>query len=310
LSNQPNIYDTITTKIIMQLEDGVRAWNQPWVSANQEAAFKMPLNPTTGKDYRGVNILLLWGAAEEKGFTTNEWATFKQWSYAKQSIRKGEKQNLIVFYDKMVKENEKGEEQVIPFLKTSYVFNRCQLQGYKYIEPQEKPMLFNRINAADNFIKGTGAIIHNTGDRAFYRRTADEIYLPPEIMFTGSATQTPEEAYYSTGFHELGHWTGSPTRLNRQFGKRFGDQDYAVEELVAEISAAFTSCKLGITDAPREDHAQYLANWLTVLKNDNRAIVTAASKAQEATDYLFNLQQITKPANDNRSPVAAQLRAG
>lgn len=290
LTQLKDTYAQVTDKIIHQLDNGVRPWHQPWGSVSQNVAFKIPINPTTGKEYRGVNILMLWGAAEEKRFTTNEWATFKQWSYHKQTIRKGEKQNLIVFYDKMVKENDKGEEVQIPFLKASYVFNRCQLQGYKYVEPEERPMLFNRINAADNFINNTKAIIHNTGDRAFYRRSSDEIYLPPDIMFTGSETQTPEEAYYATAFHELAHWTGSPTRLNRQFGKRFGDQDYAMEELVAEMSAAFTSVKNDITDAPRADHAQYLANWLSVLKQDNRAILTAASKAQEATDFLFKLQ--------------------
>lgn len=284
-----DIYTEVTTKIIQQLDNGVRPWHQSWKSANRDAAFKIPKNAITGKEYRGINVPLLWMEADQRNFTTNEYASFKQWSYNKYSVRKGEKASLIVYYDTMVKQNEDGEEVKIPFLKTSYVFNRCQLQGYKYVEPEPIEILFNRINKAEEFIKNTGAIIHHVGDRAFYRRTTDEIHLPPEVMFTGSESQTPEEAYYATGFHELAHWTGADKRLNRQFGKRFGDHAYAAEELIAEISAAFTSVKMDITDAPRADHAQYLANWLTVLKQDSRAILTASSKAQEATDYLFGL---------------------
>lgn len=285
-----DIYTEVTTKIIQQLDNGVRPWHQPWGSVTQNVAFKMPINATTGKVYRGINVPLLWMAAEEKGFTTNEYASYKQWAARKEYVRKGEKANLIVYYDKIVKQNEDGEEVKIPFLKSSYVFNRCQLQSYKYEEPEPREMLFNRINRAENFIRNTGVKINHSGNRAYYRLFTDEIYLPPEIMFTGSETQTPEEAYYATAFHEMAHWTGAYDRLNRRFGKRFGDHAYAVEELVAEISAAFTSCKLDITDAPREDHAQYLASWLKVLKEDSRAILTASSKAQEATDYLFKLQ--------------------
>ena len=128
--------------------------------------------------------------------------------------------------------------------------------------------------------------ISHGGGRAFYRPATDSIQLPPRDAFIGSPTSTPAEAYYSTMLHELTHWTSAETRCNRQLGKRFGDQAYAIEELVAELGAAFLCADLGITDEPRADHAQYLAAWLSVLKADKKAIFTAASKASEAAAFL------------------------
>ncbi|WP_341769293.1 ArdC family protein [Enterobacter hormaechei] len=124
-----NLYETITDKIIHQLEQGTRPWHKPWQDENASAGYKLPINATTGKEYRGINIPMLWLAVEEKAFTTNEWATFKQWEATKETVRKGEKGNMIVFYDIMEKENDKQEIETIPFLKTSYVLNRSQLKS-------------------------------------------------------------------------------------------------------------------------------------------------------------------------------------
>lgn len=287
------VYETITATIIQQLEQGVRPWHKPWHTETPSVAFKIPTNPITGKDYRGINIPLLWHAADDKGFTTNEFATFNQWVQKKETIRKGEKGNTIIFYDLMEKENEKHEIEKVPFVKTAIVFNRSQLQSYnkEEITNEEKAPLFERIEHVDNFIKNTGARIkYDGGNRAYYSRLTDDIHMPYPDKFIGTPTQDAKEGFYSTMLHELGHWSGNEKRLNRQFGKRFGDKAYAFEELVAEMTSAFVCCRLDITDAPRQDHANYLGSWLEVLHSDNKAILTAASKASQAADYLASLQ--------------------
>jgi antirestriction protein ArdC len=142
---------------------------------------------------------------------------------------------------------------------------------------------------ADAFVAATGATIAHGGSRAYYRPSTDSIQLPPRDAFIGTRTSNPAESYYSTVLHELTHWTSHAQRCDRQLGKRFGDDAYAMEELVAELGAAFLCARIGITAEPRIDHAQYLASWLSVLKADKRAIFTAASKASESTDWLHRL---------------------
>ena len=146
------------------------------------------------------------------------------------------------------------------------------------------------ITPASVIVVATGATIHHGGGRAFYRPSTDSVQLPPREAFIGTPTSTPAESDYSTLCHELCHGTSHESRCNRQLGKRFGDQAYAVEELVAELGAAFLCADLRITDAPRTDHAQYLASWLAVMKADKKAIFTAASKASEAAAFLAALQ--------------------
>lgn len=172
------IYESITNTVIQQLEQGVRMWHQPWNSVNANVAYKIPFNGTTGKEYRGINIPMLWMANEEKKFTTNEWATFKQWESNKESVQKGEKGNMIVFFDMLEKENDKQQIEKIPFLKVSYVFNRSQLKSYVpgEVVPEEPEPLFERIEQAETFVKNTGAVIrHDGGDRAYYNKLSDII---------------------------------------------------------------------------------------------------------------------------------------
>ncbi|PSL24174.1 ArdC family protein [Dyadobacter jiangsuensis] len=250
--------------------------------------------PTTGKSYRGINIPLLWGAAAEKEYTSHQWASFKQWADKKEFVRKGEKATTIVYYDTI--EREKDDEiKKIPFLKMSFVFNQCQLQSYKGEEPKPDQADFvTRIQKADDFINNTGAVVKHGGSRAFYNPAQDYIQMPPTFAFTGTETQNPTEAYYSTKLHELSHWSGVEKRCNRQMGKRFGDDAYAMEELVAEMSSAFLCAGLEITDGPQPDHASYLGDWLTVLKKDKRAILTAAGAASKAGDFLRSLQPTSR----------------
>src|ERR1019366_1570514 len=163
------------------------------------------------------------------------------------------------------------------------VFAAEQVDGYQVpvIDPLPA-MVITPIEQAEAFVAATGASIRHGGGRAYYRPATDSIQLPPREAFIGTPTSTPAESYYSTLCHELTHWTSPESRCNRQLGKRFGDDAYAIEELVGELGTAFLCADLRITDEPRADHAQYLASWLEVLKADKKAIFTAASKASEA----------------------------
>lgn len=281
-------YQEVTDTIIKQLEAGTVPWVKPWQSEGS-ASFAMPQNATTGKAYQGINIVLLWSATEDKQFHTHEWATFKQWSERKETIRKGEKCTIIVYYDTMEKEVD-GEIKKIPFLKSSYVFNRSQLQSFEYKGSESTPFNCN-IATVDSFVQNTQAIIeHDHSGACCYMPSKDKILMPYSYTFIDTSTRTRQEAYYSTLSHELVHWTGHISRLDRIRNKKFGDQAYVAEELIAELGAAFVCSELQITAEPREDHANYIANWLQVLQNDKTFVVKAASEASNAVAYLKGLQ--------------------
>lgn len=283
-------YQVITDAIVAALEK-CGPYERPWIGQT----LTMPVNATTGHEYRGTNILMLWLAAKEAGYAANSWATFKQWADKGASVRKGEKGTPIIWF-KMLdrKDADSGETDEegrrIPCARLSWAFNASQVDGYTAEECRaEDDNQVSPIMQADRLITASGATVRHEGTRAFYRPGTDEIVMPPQHLFTGTSTSSPTEAYYSVKLHELTHWTGP--RLAREFGKRFGDDAYAAEELVAELGAAFLCAKLGIASEPRADHASYLASWIRVLKNDRRAFVTAASKASEAADYLLGFQR-------------------
>jgi antirestriction protein ArdC len=197
--------------------------------------------------------------------------------------------SLVVFYKEYEtepnpeKSDDDGKRRVA---RASYVFNAAQVDGYALPEPPTTLGPIERIASVDRFIRATGARVEHGGDRAYYRSSTDHIQMPDEERFCGTDTLTRSEAYYAVLAHECIHWSGARHRLAREFGKRFGDAAYAAEELVAEIGSAFLCAELGITQDTRADHAQYLAQWLTLLKSDSRAIFTAAAKASEAVAYL------------------------
>ena len=286
-----DLQQQVTDTIIQQLEAGTVPWHQPWKGNNNRLP-ALPKNYTTNKRYNGINILLLWSSALVNDFATAEWATFKQWSEKKEMIRKGEKGSLVVYYDVMEKEVD-GELKEIPFLKSSYVFNRCQLSSYTPLaetQSDEPAPLFERIEQVDSFVQNTQAMIQHTGARACYIPSADLIEMPlPESFETGEHCSA-EEHYYSTLFHEMVHWSGHAKRLNRTKGKKFGDHDYAAEELVAELGAAFLSAELQINPVAKADHANYINSWLKVLKDNKKFIFAAASEASKAVDYMQSLQ--------------------
>lgn len=278
-----DLYQTVTDRIIAQIEAGARGddWTPPWTGNHRG----LPYNATTKRGYNGVNILLLWGHP----YPTNQWASYKQWQSKGAQVRKGERGEIIVYCGTRTRENGDGEEETFRFLKYSTVFNAAQVDGWQspvMIWPNEAEQAVQ----AEAFVAATGAQIHYGSAHAFYRHSTDEIHCPDWERFQASDKRNATEAAYGTLLHELTHWTGAEHRCDRQFGKRFGDDAYAAEELVAELGAAFLCAELGIAHEPREDHARYIEHWLGILRGDNKAIFTAASKASQAADYLKSLQ--------------------
>lgn len=281
-------YQIITDTILEALEN-CGPCERPWVGPS----LTMPVNAVSGHEYRGTNVVMLWIAAKEAGYPENGWATFKQWSEKGASVRKGEKGTPVIWFQ-MLERKDPGDAvdedgRRILCARLSWVFNAGQVDGYQSEKARTaKENQVSPIARADKLIAASRAKITHEGAQAFYRPSTDEIVLPPQHLFTGTSTSSATEAYYGVALHELTHWTAP--RLQREFGKRFGDAAYAAEELVAELGAAFLCAKLGIEGEPRADHAKYLASWIKILKGDRRSFITAASKASEASDYLLALE--------------------
>jgi len=286
-TNRKDIYSEITNQLIAAIEADPGKPSLPW--RRSSGPLFMPVNALTENAYNGINIVSLWVAAEVKGYAMPVWATYRQWSELGAQVRGGEKSSLVIFYkeydtdpDPAVADDD-GKRRVA---RASYVFNAAQVDGFAAPAAAEPLGPIERILEADRFVAATGAKIDHGGERAYYRPSTDHIQMPDEAAFCGTATMSRSEGYYATLLHELTHWSGAKHRLARDMGKRFGDQAYAGEELVAEIGAAFLCAELNITQETRPDHAQYLAQWLQLLKDDSRAIFTAAAKASEATLFL------------------------
>lgn len=289
-TTRQDVYARVTDRIIDDLAKGVRPWLKPWAAGYTADLITMPLRHN-GTPYRGMNVLLLWSEARDKGYCSSIWMTYKQATEMGAQIRKGEHGSLVVYADRFTttEQSDSGEdiERSIPFMKAYTVFNVEQIDGLPAhytdaLEPKAEPLYLAKESEA--FFAHTGAHFRHGGDKAFYAPSQDFIQLPPADAFWDA------ESYAATKAHELLHWTGHPTRLAREFGKRFGDTAYAREELVAELGSAFLCAALGITLEPRKDHAAYLGQWLAVLKEDKRAIFSAAAHAQRAVDYLHGLQ--------------------
>lgn len=284
-----DIYDRITASILAELEKGVRPWLKPWTAG---AAVSRPLR-ANGVAYRGINTLVLWSAAMEKGYGAPIWMTFRQALELNAHVRKGEQGTGVVYastFSKSETDADTGEatERDIPFLKGYTVFNVEQIEGlpaHYYPAPASPLNPETRIASAEAYFASTGATIRHGGDRAFYAPSLDLIQMPDFESFRDA------ESYYATLAHETVHWTSYERRLNRDFGRaRWGDESYAMEELVAELGSAFLGADLGLAPEMRADHASYIASWIDVLKNDRRAIFTAAAHAQRAADFLHGLQ--------------------
>ena len=274
--HNPEIAKQVADQIVRSLENGLTGeWEKPWICENG-----IPTNAVTGKPYQGTNILAFWASEIHSGYSSNLWAGFKQWSSVGAQVRKGEKSTTGIFFQYRKSEDKDGKENWFPFTKTIKVFNADQVDGF------EKPILdapnkAERNTAAEQVILNTGAVITYQGDRACYSPTNDCISMPPIEAFRST------EGFYGVHFHELAHWTGAEKRLDRKIRNRFGDDEYAMEELIAELSDAITCLNLGISTHLREDHAHYIKGWLRCLKNDTKQIYFAAGKAQQATNYIL-----------------------
>lgn len=298
-----NIAEEITNRILEDLGKGVTPWEKPW---KQGRGLPLPVNASTGKHYRGINVFVLWDQAQGKGYSSPSWVTFNQANALKGHVRKGEKGTGVVFYKRLSRTKSLNledevllEEQSFWVLRTYTVFNLDQVDGLDHLKAKPETIEpFAAIEEAEGLLVDSGAEIHHAGiDKAFYDRLGDFITLPLRESF-----KSPE-AYYGTALHELTHWTGHKDRLDREFGKRFGDQAYAFEELVAEMGAAFLCVSCGIPYDTQ--HASYIGDWMKILKDHKRAIFTAAAKAQAAMDFVLKRdQEESKDENVPDKPAA------
>jgi antirestriction protein ArdC len=294
-----DVYQKITDQIVSELEKGVRPWFKPWNAEHAAGRITRPLR-ANGIPYQGINVLMLWSEAIEKGYASPIWMTFKQALGLKANVRKGEHGSVVVYADKIIRtvaDSKTGEdtERAIPFMRGYTVFNTEQIEGlpgHYYAKPAPRAETVQRIERAEAFFAATGAKVVHGGSRACYVPSTDNVHMPCIDFFRDS------ESYYATLAHETTHWTRHPSRLDRDFGrKRFGDEGYGMEELVAELGSAFLSADLDLTPEVRDDHAAYIASWIKVLKDDKRAIFSAASHAQRAADFLHGLQNPAAEAN-------------
>jgi antirestriction protein ArdC len=288
-----DVYRHITAQIATAIVENLGRFQMPW--HRRGAGLARPVNALTGNSYRGVNVVALWAGAERRGFATGAWATYRQWNQLGAQIRKGEKGMLTVFYKRLDGAVEEGadEEQAARLVaRASFVFNADQVDGWRPPEPPTTPASpVHWLERVEQFVKATGATVEFKGLHAFYSPSLDKVWMPPREVFVGTDTSTPTESFYAVLLHELVHWSGHPSRLDRDFSNRYGDLAYAEEELTAELGAAFLCADLRVTNDPRPDHAAYAKSWLRLLGDDPRAIFVAASKASAAADFLTSLQE-------------------
>lgn len=287
-----DIYQTVTDKIIADLEQGELTWLKPWNAGNTAGRITRPMRHN-GLSYGGINVVILWAAAIEAGYSSACWMTFRQAIELGAHVRKGEKGSMVVYAGTIRREEDEADDEgegakQIPFLKTYTVFNVEQIDGlpkHYHEKPEAVIDPLQRIANADAFFAATGADIRHGGNRAYYSGSSDHVQMPCFESFRSV------EAHYATLAHELTHWTKHESRLDRHLrARRWGDEGYAREELVAELGAAFLCADLALTPERGADHAAYIRSWLKVLKQDKRAIFSAAAHAQRAADFLHGLQ--------------------
>lgn len=279
-------YQRITDTIVEQLEAGTKPWIRPW---RGNARRSLTPRRATGEAYRGINVLMLWVAGQMFGYEENTWMTYRQAQDLGAQVRKGEKGTLVVKYGTFTpKDHEDDEDRAIPYLKGYTVFNVEQIDSLpdQFFSPAEElpTSPVPHIDTVEAFVRNTRAKVNYGGTKACYRPSVDDILMPDRERFDS------EVHLYSTLLHELAHFSGAKHRLDRDLTGRFGNEAYAMEECIAECTAAFLCADLGVDHDPRDNTAAYLASWVAVLKNDKRAIITAAAKAQVAADYLTALQ--------------------
>jgi antirestriction protein ArdC len=280
------LYRKVTQSIIDDLERGTATWTKPWKDTKSIHGSMVPHNRATGRPYSGINVPILWSEALSHGYQTHEWLTYKQCQSLGAQVRKGETSTHIVFASQVTVKREE-EEKRVGMLRAYNVFNASQVDNLPPAPmPPEVPFEARLLNV-ERFVDATGAKMEFGGNRACYVPTHDTICLPMANQFKAV------EHYYATALHELVHWSGAKHRLDRDLSGRFKSKAYAAEELVAEFGAAFLCAHLGIEGQLR--HADYIDNWLQLLKSDDRAIFTAASLASKASEYLRAHSEVVEP---------------
>ena len=270
-----DIHQQVTDQILAAMESARTSGRRLWDSQPS-----LPLSLTTGKPYSGVNIIILWGAALSRGYTSPYWLTYKQAADKGGQVRKGEHGTHCVFYkpwESQETNHETGEVETKTgaVLKSFRVFNLDQIDGIEAPAREPRPD-FQAIEDAERILQASPARIIEGGTQAYYVPVRDMIYLPARETFISP------EAFYSVALHEMTHSTGHKSRLDRDFSGRFGTEAYAFEELIAELGSAFLNADLGIIGSTLQDHADYLAHWVAILKSDKKAILTAAAQASKA----------------------------
>ncbi|MFY9294405.1 MAG: zincin-like metallopeptidase domain-containing protein [Methylorubrum rhodinum] len=278
-------YAHLTATILAQLATADPAsWSPPWHGADP-----LPVNALTGRRYRGLNTLVLWAAAQAQDYTDPRWATYRQWAALGAQVRKAERGTAIVFYKDLPADAEGDAAPGQPgprfVARASHVFNAAQVDGAPDRTGSAAGPMGDGLDPADEqvlstFLATTGARIIPGGKHACYSTASDTIRLPARSAFPTFS------GYAGTIIHELVHWSGAAHRLARDLTGRFGSRAYAAEELVAEIGAAFVLADIGLVRTPHPDHAAYCAAWATLLRDDPRALTTAARLAAQAAGYL------------------------
>lgn len=279
-----DLFGEVSARILSELEAGTLPWVKPWAAT---AGQNMPQNAVTNRPYSGCNVILLW-LARDRGWTTPRFLTYQQATQAGGYIRKGEHGTRVYFVKQLQIKDGEGEDadtRLVPMLREYTVFNAAQCENLPDSIKAGKPMRVRnpdtRHTLADDFLRSTGVEIRNGNGEAYYVPSQDFISMPSFEAFKGA------DHFYNVAFHELTHWTGHKSRLDRDLRHRFGERAYAAEELVAELGAAFLCAEFGIDGDVR--NAGYIQTWIGLLKADKRAFFTACSKAQAATDYLRGL---------------------
>lgn len=276
----------ITATIIEKLEQGTKPWVKPW----RGLPVSRPLR-ACGTPYQGMNTFWLWMIADASGYSSPYWMTYRQCHKLGGQVRKGEKSTIAIFYKTYEKEVEgpsgQDDTETRRVLKAYAVFNADQCDGLPHmynLQPLLAPVEpEGRQKRLDCFFGSVGADLRHHGCEAYYEPVRDRVTMPPIDLFDAY------EQYYATLAHELSHWTGHSSRLDRDLKNRFGSEAYAAEELVAELSSAILGAELGLPVTHLDHHASYIASWLKLLKSDDRAILTAAAKAEEAASLLMRL---------------------
>lgn len=284
-----DVHRAVTDSIVKAIESGAGEFQMPW--HGNGAAIAKPQNAHTKMEYHGINVMALWAEAYGRGYQSGYWATYRQWCEVGAQVKKDEKGTVIVFYKKLERDDEsEGDEPVSRlFARASWVFNADQVLGWEAPIPYVPVDPMEPIESVETFVKATKAEVKYGGGRACYHVRDDYIEMPDRDRFIGSKTSTPEEAHSAVILHELVHWCGARHRLDRGFDNVITREWRANEELVAEIGAAFLCADLAVSNEPRPDHAAYVDSWLTLLKNDVKAIFRASHQASHAAIYLHEL---------------------